>query len=359
MGIKRFTSRTAIPVVLMVFVGACQMPFGGCYPQALFERTTELQHALEPGSTLAVSTASGSIDVAGRQTDQCHAIATIRARAATEEEARELAEQVTIRFESTPEGLEIKADRPERLRNKSVSISYEVTVPHQTNIRCSSASGSLDLRDLTGDVKAHAASGSVKAARITGSVNLDSASGSIRAEAISSGDAHLNSASGSVRLSQGSNLDTCNIGAASGSVTAEDVDADSITMHAASGSIRLADANAGTVDLDTGSGSIRAENLNCSSLKAKSPSGGISIAFAAAASKDLQADIHASSGSVRLNMPPDFAGQVDLSAGSGSVHIDLPVTVKGKISKRHITGSVGQGAGRLSVHTSSGSIRVR
>ena len=348
-----------MPVVLMVFVGACQMPLGGCHPQALFERTTELQHALEPGSALAVSTASGSIRVAGQETDQCHAIATIRARAATEEEAQALAEQVTVRFEPTPEGLEIKADRPERLRNKSVSISYEVTVPHQTSIRCSSASGSLDLRDLTGAVNAHAASGSVKVARITGSVNLDSASGSVRAEAVDSGDAHLKSASGSVRLSQGSNLGTCRVQAASGSVTAEDVDAETIPMHPASGSVRLTDGNAGAVDLHTGSGSIRAEDLDCSTLKAESPSGSIAIAFAPAAGSDLQADINASSGSVRLDMPTDFAGQVDLSASSGSVHIDRPVTIQGKISKRHVRGSIGQGTGRLSVHTSSGSIRVR
>lgn len=346
-------------IVLMVFVGACQMPLGGCYPQALFERTTELQHALEPGSTLAVSTASGSIRIAGQETDQCHAIATIRARAATEEEAQALAEQVTVRLEPTAEGLEIKADRPERLRNKSVSISYEVTVPHQTSVRCSSASGSLDLRDLTAAVSAHAASGSVKAAHITGPVDLNSASGSIRAEALDSGDAQLKSASGSVRLSQGSNLGTCRLHTASGSVTAEDVEADSITLHTASGSVRLTDGQAGAVDLHTGSGSIRAENLDCSTLKAESPSGSIAIAFAPAAGSDLQADINASSGSVRLDMPTDFAGQVDLSSGSGSVQIDRPVTVQGKISKRHVRGSIGQGTGRLSVHASSGSIRVK
>jgi len=343
----------------LLLVGACLVHIAGCYPQAEFERMIELEHPMEAGSTLAVSTASGSIDVTGGQTERCHAIVTIRARAATPEQARELAEQVEIRIEPSPGQLRIKADRPRRLRNKSLSISYEITVPHETHVECSSASGSLDLADLTGNMNADAASGSVEAVRITGSVRLHAASGSVRAEEITAGDADLNSASGSVRLLQASEMGRCRLHAASGRVAAEHIEADSVSLHTASGSVRLTEARAQTVSLSTSSGSIRAESLDASQIKAESTSGSISLAFAPSAPSEITADVKASSGNVTVAAPPDFAGRIDLSAGSGSVHTDLPISVTGKIDRKHLSGTIGQGAGSISIHTSSGSIRLK
>ena len=351
--------QTIYPAAMLLLVGVCLIHIAGCYPQAEFEKMIELEHPMEAGSTLAVSTASGSIDVAGEQTERCHAIATIRARAATEEEAEELAEQVEIRIEPSPGRVQIKADRPRRLRNKSISISYQITVPHETHVECSSASGSLDLADLTGNVNADAASGSVEAERITGSVRLHTASGSVRAEEIRGGDAHLDSASGSVRLLQASEMGRCELHAASGRVTAEQIEAESISLDTASGSVRFTEARADSVRLSTSSGSIRAEGFDTSQINAESTSGNISLAFAPSSPGEIAANVKASSGNVTLALPPDFTGRIELSASSGSVHTDLPISVTGKIDRKHVRGTVGQGAGNVSVRTSSGSIRVR
>jgi len=356
---KNTLQQTVSPALTLLLVGVCLVHISGCYPQAEFEKMVELEHPMEAGSTLAVSTASGSIDVAGEQTERCHAIATIRARAATEEEAEELAEQVEIRIEPSPGKLQIKADRPRWLKNKSISISYEITVPHETHVECSSASGSLDLADLTGNVNADAASGSVEAERITGSVRLHTASGSVRGEEIRGGDAHLDSASGSVRLLQASEMGRCELHAASGTVAAEQVDADSVSLHTASGGVRLNDAHAPSVNLRTSSGSIRTQGLDASRLQAESTSGSISVAFAPSAPGEITADVEASSGNVTLALPPDFAGRIDLSASSGSVRTDLPISVTGKIDRKHVSGTVGQGTGSVYVRTSSGSVRVK
>ena len=80
--------------------------------KAKAERKVELDYPLGSGSALAVSTASGSIRVAGDQTNDAHVVATIVARAATRQQARELAEQRTVRFERTDNGVQIKVDRP-------------------------------------------------------------------------------------------------------------------------------------------------------------------------------------------------------------------------------------------------------
>jgi DUF4097 and DUF4098 domain-containing protein YvlB len=240
----RLSGVTFVLTALLLSVGGCIVHTDGWWPQAKAERTVQLERPLDAGSTLAVSTASGSIEITGQDVDQAHVVATIQAHATSEEEAQELAEQVTVRFEESGSKVEVKADRPQRQGRQSISISYQIVVPRQTHIQCSSASGSLGLTDLTGDIDAHAASGGVDATHIQGTVMLRSASGSVRCEDVQGGDVHLDSASGGVRFSDGSEIGVCDMHAASGSVETRRIEADSIKMHSASGSVTLVDARA-------------------------------------------------------------------------------------------------------------------
>ena len=217
---------------------------GGPWSQrAKFERTVELQHAMPAGGTLVVSTASGSIETTGQETDQVQVVATIQARAATEEEAQQLAEQVEIRFQESGGKLEIKADKP-TLRRSRISVSYNIIAPRQTSLDCESASGSLKVRDLTGNVNARTASGSVEGARLTGTVRLRSSSGSVHAENVSGGDVDLDTASGGVRLSEASEIGTCR-------------------AHSSSGPVHLQRIQAQSIRMDSGSGGVTGEDLNC------------------------------------------------------------------------------------------------
>jgi DUF4097 and DUF4098 domain-containing protein YvlB len=350
---------TFILFALLLSVGGCIIRTDGWWPQANVERTVELEHPLQAGATLAVGTASGSIHITGQEVDRAHVVATISARAATEEQAQELAEQVSIRFEKSPGKLQIKADRPPQRKKQSISISYQIIAPRQSHIQCNSASGSLNVTDLTGNLDAHAASGSVEATQITGSVNLRAASGSVRCEDVQDGDVYLGSASGRVKLSEAAQIGVCDMHAASGSVVARTVQADSIKMRSASGSVTLTGARAQSIDLHSASGRTTAEQIDGARLKAESVSGGVSVTFVPSAPEDLIAELNSGSGSVDVTVPPSFAGRVDLSVGSGSIHTDLPLMIEGSIKKKHIRGTIGDGSGRLSARTGSGSVRVR
>ena len=342
MRIRGFVTQAAVLAFVLLSVAGCIVIDGdGWSGQAKSERTVELQHPMQSGSTLAVSTASGSIDVTGADTDQVQVTATIQARAGTEQEAQELAEQVEIRFQESGDKLVVKADRPNNLHwNRSISISYVITVPRQTHVDCDSASGSLKLRDLTGNVNARTASGSVEGAQIKGFVRLRSSSGSIRCENVGNGDVDLDTASGGVRLSDASDVGTCR-------------------AHSSSGSVRLQHVGADVIRMDSGSGGVTAEDVTCSHLNARSGSGHVSVAFAPSAPNNVVVDLGTGSGGINVRMPSAFAGRVDLSVASGSIHIDQPITVRGDIGKRRISGTIGEGAGSLSAHTGSGSIDVR
>ncbi len=340
--------RRIIALVMMALlssVGGCIIVHdgewdGGPWNQrAKFERTVELQQPMKAGNTLVVSTSSGSIETTGQQIDQVQVVAKIMARAATEEQAQELAEQVQIRFQEAGDRLEIKADKPALGRSR-ISISYTITTPQQISLDCESASGSLKVRDLTGNVNARTASGSVEGTRLKGAVRLHSSSGSVHGDTVGGGDVDLDTASGGVRLSEVSEAGTCR-------------------AHSSSGPVHLQHVQAQSIRMDSGSGGVTGEDLNCAKLNAGSGSGHVTVAFAPSAPNNLVADVGSGSGGIKVVLPPGFAGRVDLSVGSGSVHIDQPVTVRGDLGKRHIVGTIGEGTGSLSAHTGSGSIDVR
>ncbi len=165
-------------LVLMAISGCVYYDWGGDSGRVRFERVEELQRPLAPGAEVMVSTASGSIDVKGTETDQCQVIATIVARASSEQEAQDLAAQVDVRMEPLGQGWKIYAEQPSHLQRRSISVSYQITVPYETHIDCSSASGALHVTRIKGQVQAHAASGSVEA------VDLHSASGAVRCERV-------------------------------------------------------------------------------------------------------------------------------------------------------------------------------
>jgi DUF4097 and DUF4098 domain-containing protein YvlB len=337
----RFVIQACILIAVIVGVGACNIEMGN-WSQAHYERTVELQQAMADGGTLAVSTASGSIDVTGQAVSEAKIVATIRGQAPTEDEARELAEATEIRIEPSGDRITIKADTPRQGNNRSVSISYDIVVPTKTNIEC------------------HSASGSVKAADLQGNVRADTASGSVTCESVRGGSVDMGSSSGSVRLSDGSELGSCELHTASGRAEAARARAERIQISSSSGSVELREAKAASIEMRGASGHVEGRDIDCSRLNAESASGGVSIEFAPTAPADVTATIGSISGSVNVVAPRDFAGRVELSTTSGSIQFEgLAITVQGRMSTKHLSGNVGSGNGSLTLRTTSGSVHVR
>ena len=96
----------------------------GCSMRAKYQRTVRLSAPLSPGSTFEAQTHNGSITTNGADVADCNMVATITARAATEEEARELAEQVEISLEPSNCRLIFIRDRKGKITQHSTGIWY-------------------------------------------------------------------------------------------------------------------------------------------------------------------------------------------------------------------------------------------
>jgi DUF4097 and DUF4098 domain-containing protein YvlB len=380
---------------MLVLISGCDFQIGD-WGQAKYERTVQQQTSLNPGSNLLLQTSSGSIIVTGGDVTECSVIATIVGRAPSEEEAQLLAEQVKIELETVGDTLTVKAEKPPRKNRCSVSISYDITVPKQTNIECASSYGSIEISNIKGKISGKTSSGSIEAKNIEGpAANLDtsygsvkcrnitadnitvkSSSGSITAEIIkgsaqlttsygsitctdmSSGDIKLKTSSGNVKITNAS-FGECEAHTSYGSIVSDELKGRSIKLNSGSGSISLTASSADTTNLYTSYGRITCRQITTNDITAKSGSGNIDIAFSESTPDQIVADLDTSYGSIDFTAPQNFAGQVDLSTSYGSIRTNRPITISGQISKKELKGTIGEGSGKLHLHTGSGSINLQ
>jgi len=390
---KRYKAISCCLCMLVIITG-CDIQIGG-WGQAKYERTVQQQAPLSPGSKLYAETSSGSITITGGDVTECSVIAEICGRAPTEEEAQLLAEQVKIDLETVGDTLTVKADKPPSRNKRSVSISYDITIPKQTNIECASSYGAIEIVNIKGQTSGKTSSGSIEAKNIEGPTNLDtsygsvncknitgssitvkSSSGSITAEIIkgpaqlttsygsitctdmSDGDLKLKTSSGKIRLSNASFSD-CDAHTSYGSIVSEELEGRSIKLHSGSGGINVTDSSADTTYLSTSYGRITCRQITTNEITAKSGSGNLDITCSDSTPVEIVADLVTSYGSIDFTAPQNFTGQVDMSTSYGSIRTNRPITISGQINKKKLQGTIGEGNGKLHLQTSSGSINLQ
>ena len=185
---------------LLFTVTGCCINIGSCGPRAKYEKTIKLQAPLEAGSTVKAQTSYGSITAQGADVSDCNVIAKICVRAPSEEEAAEIAEQIKIQLKPNGKTLTIKADKPHVKNNRSISISYQITVPEQTSIECNSLYGALKLSNLNGNINAHTSYGSIDCTNIDGQIRLNTSYGRVICGGIISDELKVNSSYGNISI---------------------------------------------------------------------------------------------------------------------------------------------------------------
>ncbi len=381
-------------VAVFAAVPGCDVQLGS-WNQAKFERTTSRQAACGTSTTIDAGTPSGYIRVTGADVSDCNVVAVITGHAPTEEEAQKLAEETELTLEPVGDILKVRIREPALLLNRSISANYTITIPKQMSVRCHSDYGRLEVSNLKGTANGETGNGSVEVADIQGTVNLStsygsitcrriaggtttlrSSNGSISVEALkgpaqietsygsitcreySDGDLRLKSSNGKITLSAAM-FGKCEVSTSYGSVVCNTLKGESIRLHSDNGHVELADAEAGHVSLSTSYGGVKARQIMMPDLTVHSGNGGIEIVCSPATPAALVAKVTDSCGNIHFTAPPDFSGQVDLGTGYGSIRTALPVTVTGEVSKKRVTGQIGEGTGLLHLGTGNGSIELK
>ncbi|MFQ5571154.1 MAG: DUF4097 domain-containing protein [Rhodothermales bacterium] len=120
---------------------------------------------------------NGGIRVKGWNKDEILVRARIRANARSESAARRLAEEVEIET-----GRTIYAEGPDTRRKEWISVSYEVFVPHQSNLLLETHNGGIHIEDVDGDVEFDALNGGVSLIDLAGDIQGRTTNGGLDIE---------------------------------------------------------------------------------------------------------------------------------------------------------------------------------
>ncbi len=281
---------------------------------------------------LDVNTGSGSITVRTGSSDKVEVTGHIRATEWFSSSARDRVQRLEQNPPIQQSGNTIHIghiEDPDLRRN--ISISYDIVVPPQTELKSSTGSGSQTVRGIQGDLDIHSGSGSLNVSDVSSTVRADTGSGSITIDRVK----------GNVRAHTGS-----------GSIHATDI-AGGFEGNTGSGSIHLQQTAPGAVRAETGSGDMELSGVR-GSLEARAGSGGIR------AEGDPRGGwlLHTGSGRVRLEIPSDAAFDLDARTSSGSISLQHPVTIQGRITKKEVHGKVRGGGVQVQVQTGSGDIEI-
>jgi DUF4097 and DUF4098 domain-containing protein YvlB len=127
--------------------------------------------SVDPGS-------NGGVTVKGWSLGQTLVRTKIEAWAATDPEASLIAGQV----HADTAGGQLRASGPESRNNSGWAVSYEVFVPHATDLTLNAHNGGIHISDVRGKLEFKTTNGGVHLARIAGDVNGSTQNGGVHIE---------------------------------------------------------------------------------------------------------------------------------------------------------------------------------
>ena len=280
---------------------------------------------------LELANASGDVTITGSADNKVHVHADARSSGMGFDSPQKRLDDIVSNPPIEQRGDTVRIGKELR-RVNNISISYVIEVPHDTDVDTSVVSGSQTILNVRGPVKANSASGSIRVDHIDRQTQLTTLSGSIEATNIGD-DLRASSASGSVNVAK--------------------VKGD-VRISALSGTTQVSGPG-GRVDADTASGTVEVQGAT-RDVKAHAATGRVDVQ--GNPSENSYWDLKTVSGVVELGVPPSANFHLTAEAVSGQIKTDVPIVIEEQ-DKHSLRARMGNGGGRVEVHTVSGEIRVR
>jgi DUF4097 and DUF4098 domain-containing protein YvlB len=302
----------------------------GCNTGPAVTGTFDRNYTVTGPIRLELTNAAGDVDISAGSDGKVHVHADVRASGIGFDNPRKRLDDTLSNppVEQKGDAIRIGKDMS-HIRN--ISISYTIQVPRDTEVDANVASGAQTIRNLTGPVTVRAASGSIRLENIHRDADVTTVSGSIAVSNVGGG-LHTSTASGNVDIS-----------GIKGNVRA----------NAVSGVIRIAKPGA-RVEASNTSGEVQIQDAS-KDVKAHAMSGLVSVQGNPGA--DSYWDLKSVSGGVQLRVPAAANLHLSAEASSGDIRSDVPIVIEEQ-GKHSLRAHMGNGGGRVEVHTVSGEIHV-
>ncbi len=311
-------------LALVVALTGCQM---GPSVSGNFDRSLDVSSPIR----LELSNVAGDVTIVGSADGKVHVHGDVRVAGFGAGSSQSRLDDIVA---NPP--VELKGDTlrigKETARLHHASISYTIEVPRDTEVNSSSVSGSQSVRNVRGPVQASSISGTVRGQDIGREVKLSSISGTVSADNCGD-DVRATSVSGSVTVTN-----------AKGDVLA----------HSVSGNVEVKNPG-GRVDTQSASGSVEVRDSN-GDVKAHAKSGHVTVQGNPTGNSYW--DLKTASGSVDIAVPASASFHLSAGAVTGQIRAQVPIMIEEQ-GKHSLRAHMGDGGGRVEIHTVSGSIEVQ
>ena len=315
-----------LPLVLFTAVAV----LAGCNSGPSVSGAFDRNFAVTGPIRLELNNASGDVDITSGADGKVHVRGEVRASGFGFDNPQKRLDDTLANPPIEQKGDTIRIGK-DMSRMRHISIVYTIQVPRDTEITTNVASGAQTVRNVAGPVTVRAASGSIRLEKVERDAELTTASGTISANNLGN-DLHVTTASGNVNVS--------------------DVKGD-VRANAVSGVIRIANPGA-RVDASDTSGEVEIQGAS-NDVKAHAISGLVSVQGNPGAGSYW--DLKTVSGGVQLRVPTTANFHFSAEAASGEIRTDVPIVVEEQ-GKHSLRAHMGNGGGRVEVHTGSGEIRI-
>jgi len=282
----------------------------GAAIQGSFDRTLKVDGPVD----LLIETDSGGIVVRGGAEGEVQIKGTVsvsRRLSNAEAERKLRAIEQTPPISQDNGRIRIGRGVGDRELQRNLSVTYEIIVPTQTELKSSSDSGGQTIEDLSGPVNARADSGGLRIHNIGAKVTARSDSGGQKIDSI---------------------------------VGHVDASADS-------GGLKISNVS-GSVSAQTDSGSINAEDV-AGGFRGRADSGSIRVSQTAPG----DVSIHTDSGSIKIRTAPEAGYDINIRTDSGGINMRTP-TDGLSVRRNRVEGKIRGGGQRLDASADSGSVTV-
>jgi DUF4097 and DUF4098 domain-containing protein YvlB len=319
--------KLAASIALLTFalaLGGCQM---GPSVSGSFDRSLDVSGPIR----LELSNVAGDVSIVGSADGKVHVHGDVRVSSFGFGSPQKRLDDILA---SPP--VELKGDTlrvgKETTHMRNVAIAYSIEVPRDTEVNSASVSGSQSVSGVRGPVVAESVSGTVRAQDIGHEVRLSSTSGSVTAENCGD-DVRATSVSGTVTVSN-----------AKGDVLAHSVSGDVVVRKPG-----------GRVDANTSSGTVDVHGSD-GDVKAHATAGRVTVQ--GNPSRNNYWDLKTVSGSVNIAVPSDASFHLSAGAVTGQISAQVPLMIEEQ-GKHSLRARMGDGGGRVEIHTVSGAIEVQ
>ena len=281
------------------------------------------------GGSFILTAQSARVDVRGSSDDQ---VRIHISRNDDDDEA--IHDDFLIEFSQTGDDVTLEVKRRQNFAwfNNTRSIRIDVELPGRFDVDLTTSGGSIELRDLIGEIEARTSGGRLLFQNVDGPIQARTSGGSIHLDGTSA-DADLKTSGGSIR-----------VGVVGGTLSAR-TSGGSIVVEQTGGPV-VAKTSGGRIEIGTAHGSV----------EAKTSGGGIEVGIASQPEAD--SSLSTSGGSVTVRLDPTLALALDARSSGGKVFSELSIAVSGEVSKRRLTGAINGGGPLLRLRTSGGSVHL-